>query len=282
VGNRPLRTWMFLGLFLALLAPSAQSVPAAIPASAPDAPGDPRIVPRRVSISLTFSGERVLLFGSVPPGCDDVVAVMEGPRAGSVRLMEKGRIVLFWLGVRQYDLKAAPGLYLVNTHCPRCDGMATCVHHADVAALNGALENDGIGEDALAGRIGVTDKGGGSISDDEKRKILRGYWGLEEARGLFNVQDNAIRITPSGMFYHVFRLPVAAPEGRYLIRTFFLQGGKLAGIAENELLVRKSGMVGWLSRMSERRPVAYGIFTVCIAIASGLLAGSIFRRGTKH
>jgi len=122
----------------------------------------------------------------------------------------------------------------------------------------------------------------GELEPGEEETVFRGFWELQRGRGLYGVRENAIRIGSGGYFYHVMKFPTAAPEGKYHLRTFFLREGKLVGESEDEIFLRKSGLVGWLSRMAERRAATYGIFTVVIAIAAGVLAGSLFRRSAKH
>ena len=80
----------------------------------------------------------------------------------------------------------------------------------------------------------------------------------------------------------MFRLPTEAPEGKYQITTHFMKNGTLVAVARNDLFVRQSGLINWLSRLAERHAMTYGAFTVAIALAAGFLAGAIFKRGGKH
>ncbi len=259
-------------LALTLLAPMAAGSPAPVV----------RMDARRVPISLSFSGQHVFLSARLPPGADGALAVMEGPPRGSVRLMRKGRLVLFWLGVRQYELSHLPEIYLVDLHCPVCNGMGECPH-STADGLSAALAASGlrIGPEALAARAGVQVLGGQPVAG-EARTVIQGYWELQESRGVYGVRGNAIRIGRDGLLYHVFRLPTQAPEGKYHISTYFLRDHALVAMARNDLFVRQSGLVSWLSRLAERHAVTYGAFTVLIALLAGLLAGVVFKRGAKH
>jgi hypothetical protein len=242
-----------------------------------------RVATRRVPISFSFSGSQVFLWGQLPPGADSVVTVMEGPRLGALRLMQKGKVVLFWMGVRQYELAHAPGLYLVNLHCPICNGQGSCEHPDRLAALNEELgsPSDRVGQDAILARTDLHVLGGEPL-EGEHAEVVEGFWELQESRGLYRLRHNAIRVTDEGILYHVFNLPTEAPEGRYQIRTHFLRGDSLVAVARNDLFVRQSGLVNWLSRLAERHAVTYGGFTVAIALLAGFLAGTIFKKGGKH
>jgi hypothetical protein len=249
----------------------------------PDAASGAYAAVRRVAISFSFSGQEVFLHGQLPAGCDSAFAVMEGPSSGPVRLMKQGRVVAFWMGVRQYQLSHAPGLYLVNLHSPSCNGFDPCSAETALEPLNERLSESGhaIGKKGIAARA-VVEGLSGELEPGERDEVVDGYWKLQERRELYGVSGNAIRIGPDGMLYHVFRLPPEAPEGKYRITTHFLREGSLVAVARNDLFVRQSGLVYWLSRLAERHAFTYGALTVAIALGAGLLAGSLFRRGAKH
>jgi hypothetical protein len=254
---------------------------AAAPLAASEGPTS--VATRRIPISSSFSGHQVFLYGHLPPGANRVFAVMEGPASGATRLMRKGKVVLFWMGVRQYELAHAPGLYLVNLYCPLCNGQGRCTHPTDIEALNRAVGTaaDPIGPDAIFARTSL-EVLGGEPEPDEHARVVDGFWKLQESHGLYGLNPNAIRIAEDGVLYHVFDLPAEAPEGKYRILTHFLRDDTLVAVARNDLFVRQSGIIAWLSRLAERHALTYGGFTVAIALLAGFLAGSLFRGGAKH
>jgi hypothetical protein len=238
---------------------------------------------RRVAISLTFSGQRVFLYGQPPHGTDTMLAVMLGPQTGTVELVRRERVLGLWPGVERYAVTGAPGLYLVNVHCPACNRSGDCGHSPDLEAWNRILESEGraVGIEDLRSRT-VLEGDTGVPDGREARRVVQGFWDLHRERGLFGVNRNSIRMNDQGLFYHTFELPAEAPEGRYRIRTYFSRNGNVIGVADNELLVRKSGLVARLSRLSERREVSYASLTVIIPILAGILASIVFHRGQKH
>jgi hypothetical protein len=262
-----------LAIVLALLG----ALPQAIPESST------RVATRRVPISYSFSGHQVFLYGQLPPGSNGVFAVMEGPGSGEARLMKKGKVVLFWMGVRQYELAHAPGLYLVNLYCPLCNGQGECTHTTDLETINQTLGSaaDPVGPAAILARTSLTVLNG-DIEEDEHTEVVEGFWALQDSHGLYGLHENAIRVTENGMLYHVFDLPAEAPEGKYRILTHFLRDDTLVAVTRNDLFVRQSGLIAWLSRLAERHAMTYGGFTVAIALLAGFLAGSLFKGGAKH
>jgi hypothetical protein len=256
---------------------------AVVPAAAQEQEPGARVQTRRVTISLTFTGQQVFLYGRVVPGTQKILAVMEGPPAGTVRLMEQGRVGLFWLGVRQYRLTGVPGIYLVNVSGPLCSDLPTCTNPVQPVVWNPSPASPEflVGPKAIRAQARLESLSG-DLALAESERVLEGYWQLQARRDLYAMRENAIRIGRDGVFYHRFALPTQAPEGKYRIMTYFLAEDRLLGAAENVLFVRKSGFLAWLTRLAERQALAYGVFAVLIAVTSGCLAGSIFRRGGGH
>ena len=122
----------------------------------------------------------------------------------------------------------------------------------------------------------------GDIEENEHAEVVEGFWELQDNHGLYGLNENAIRVTEDGMLYHVFNLPAEAPEGKYRILTHFLRDDTLVAVTRNDLFVRQSGLIAWLSRLAERHAMTYGGFTVAIALLAGFLAGSLFKGGAKH
>ncbi len=242
-----------------------------------------RVDVRRVRVSLGFCGQKIFIFGRVPEGTRRVVTVIEAPGRGPVRLMEKGRVGPFWLGVRQYAVSGIPGLYLVELSCPGGNVLGPCPENDPLAAANRELAAVGVmvGPEALAARarVEVLQGGGGA---EAVGRLLEGLWELEESLGLWGVDPNRIRLNADGMYYFEARLPAHAPEGKYTITSWFLGLPGGPETASTELFVRRWGLVAWLSRLAARHPWTYALITVGIALGAGWLAGAVFRRRTDH
>lgn len=238
---------------------------------------------RRVAISLTFTGERVFLYGSPPAGTDTLLATMTGPLSGRIEVIRKEKVLMLWPGVKRYTITGVPGLYLVNMHCTACNGLGHCADEPDLDDWNSCLadESEVVGLAYIHAGAEVRSRRG-AVDKDEAARTLDGFWDLQNDRGLYQIRRNAIRINNRGLFYHTFELPTEAPEGRYRIKTFFQRGGEVIGVAENEVLVRKSGIAAWLSRLAERQEVTYGVLAVIVPMFAGVLATVVFRRSQKH
>ncbi len=256
---------------------------AAPPAPAQEASPLCRVDVRRVRISLGFSGQQVLVFGQVPPGTTQVASVVEAPPGRPVRLMLKGRVGPFWMGVRQYAVGGVPPLYLVNISCPGGNVLHPCPEKNVLESVNRRLEAEGVvlGPDAIVtgARVEVLR---GEDSAAGTKQLFDGFWKLQASRGLYGVNENGIHLTGDGKYFYRATIPAHAPEAKYTITTYFLGSDALVDAARVELFVSRSGLVAWLARLAERQAYLYGGITVLIALAAGWFVGTIFRRGGGH
>ena len=242
-----------------------------------------RVDVRRVKISLGFAGQQIFIYGEVPSGTRRVVSVVEAPPDGPVRLMRKGRVGPFWLGVDQYAVEGVPGLYLVNTSCPGGNVTRPCAERDPLALAAQILRKSGIligpAEIERRARVAVL---GGKDAGAREQDLLEGFWTLEESRGLYSVNGNGIFLGPDGKYFFRATVPVSAPEGTYSITTYFLGESSMIDASRVELFVSRQGLVAWLARLAERRAYLYGGITVFIALVAGLFVGTVFRRGGHH
>ncbi|MCG6962443.1 MAG: TIGR02186 family protein, partial [Acidobacteria bacterium] len=109
---------------------------AAAPVAAQNGSERLHVAVRRVHISAGFSGEEVFIYGRVPAGSERVVSIIESPATATVRLMEKGRVGPFWLGVHQYAVHDVPKLYLVSLSCPEGNVLHPCPESDSLAVVN--------------------------------------------------------------------------------------------------------------------------------------------------
>lgn len=242
-----------------------------------------RVDVRRVRISLGFAGQQVFIFGQAPPGTTRVVSVMEAPPGRPVRLMRKGKVGPFWLGVRQYAVAGLPSLYLVTMSCPGGNVLRPCRVRDLLSQVNGVLEKEGItvGPRVIVQRARV-EVLKGSTSGEAMDQLFDGFWKLEASRGLYGVDDNGIHLTRDGTYFYRAIIPAHAPEAKYTITTYFLGSEELIDAARVELFVSRSGLVAWLARLAERQAHLYGAITVLIALAAGIFVGMIFHRHGGH
>lgn len=256
----------------------------ALPLLVSTAEGGPlQVDVRRVRISLGFAGQQIFLFGQAVPGTERVALVLEAPPSSPVRLMEKGRVGPFWLGVRQYRVEDVPGLYRVHLGCPNGNVLHPCQDNDPLDEVNRELGSVGriVGPEDIASRAKI-EVLGGDVDEAARRRLLDGFWELEQRRGLYEVKRNSIRLNEEGRYCCACELPAGAPEGKYRATAFFLGRGRVLAVAEEGLFVGRSGVIAWLSRLARHHAALYGGMTVLIALAAGWLAGAVFRKETRH
>ena len=67
-------------------------------------------------------------------------------------------------------------------------------------------------------------------------------------------------------------------EGQYTTQVYLLQGGKLLSRDDASLTVRKEGIERILYTLAYQRPWLYGLVSVLLAVACGLLGWTLFSR----
>jgi hypothetical protein len=114
----------------------------------------------------------------------------------------------------------------------------------------------------------------GTADAADRQRLLRGYWQMQAADGLFAVRPNSIRVSDDGDFYYTVTLPTEAPEGKYSVTTYFLSDHGVE-VDTAALVVRTSGIISVISRYARKSPVLYGMLTVLVAVGAGWLGGAV-------
>ncbi len=226
------------------------------------------VTPEEVRADLFFSGALLHVRGTVPEGHQ--AAVLCTGADGRLNLRRKGRVWgLFWMNTGEVAFDGVPSLYLLTTSAPVAQ-----LAPADVLARLGT------GLDALESRAAFE----GPAAD---RKALFGELvRLKRGEGLYAVVEGGARLKPgaSGMLEVAadLFLPARTPPGEYRVRLLSFQGGGGSVGSETSVVLRQTGFAAFTSRMAQERGLLYGIVSVVVAIAAGMLTGVIFGRGSRR
>ncbi|MCB2185362.1 MAG: TIGR02186 family protein [Deltaproteobacteria bacterium] len=221
----------------------------------------------RIEVGARFAGEQIYFFGTLPDPEADVVVKLTPVKSEPLKLMQKGRVVLFWMGVKQFEVENLPYLYKIHSSRPLKE-FVTPELATEYRLSYPSLEAD----------MKLTLVKGTEVPED--RKIMfDGFIELKEKFNLYKVAENRIKITKGALFEHYFTFPDKAKEGDYLVESLAIKDGKVIAKSQDVVEVRKVGLTAWLFRMSRENGVMYGIMAVLIAVGAGLLVGSIFKGG---
>jgi len=222
---------------------------------------------QQVLVDVRFSGKRIYFFGTLPDPEAELVVKLVPTKPLPIKLMRKGKVVLFWMGIKQFEIHNLPFLYKIHSTRP--------------------LEEILTPELARKYRLGYQ-----SLKDDMRLKLLKGtpspddrdvmfegFIKLKEKQNLYRIAENSIRVTKGRLFEHAFTFPDKAKEGTYLVETYAIKDGKVIDMSRDEVEVRKVGLTAWLYHTAQNNAVLYGIMAVVIALGAGLLVGTIFKGG---
>ncbi len=240
---------------------------AAAPASAQRLVGT--LSDRTISITSSFAGETLTLFGNVEPnigsegitpaGPFNVIVVVRGPAIDRV-VRRKTPVFGIWLNTEQVLFRNYPSFHWVLANDALTDITSPQVLR-DLHILPGSeadqLSNSGNGNPEAFGR--------------ELSRLMTDKF-------LFGVDEHGVQFQSRTLFSAQISLPANVPNGNFLAQTYLFKNGELIGSKSEGFAVRKTGFERFVGEAATRWPYAYGLVAVSLAIFTGWLGGVIFKR----
>ena len=221
----------------------------------------------KIQVDVRFHGERIYFFGTLPDPEAQVVVKLVPKQSDTIKLMRKGRVVLFWMGVKQFEIGNLPYLFKIHSSGP----------------LKNILTPELAQEHRLSYHVLQKDMKlkllKGDAAPDDHKVMFDGFVGIKEGQNLYKVDENRIRISKGSLFEHYFTFPDKAKEGEYLVESYAIKNGKVLGVSRDVVKVEKVGLTAWLYRTAQHNGILYGIMAVVIALGAGLLVGVFFKGG---
>jgi uncharacterized protein (TIGR02186 family) len=236
--------------------------------TAPPAQSLLAVSPADIRVDLFFNGAKLQVLGTIPAGHQ--AAVLCVGNEGRLDLKRKGRVWgLFWMNTADLVVDHVPSLYVLSTSAPL----------AQLAPVE-VLTRLGVGYDGLEGR--TVRKGSLGDSHATFRELVR----LKTHEELFSVSEGTAvlergvpgRLEVSAELF----LPPRTPPGSYQVRLFSFHNGEGDVVGEATARLRQVGFAAFISKIAHERGLLYGIASVLIAIAAGMLTGVAFGRGSKR
>jgi len=227
------------------------------------------VEPVSIGVDLFFSGATLHVLGTIPAG--QQAAVYCVGKEGPLRLKKKGRVLgLLWMNTADIFVESVPSLYILATSAP-----VARLAPADV------LARLGVGWDALEAGANIR----GPSSAEEGHALFRELVRMKTHEGLYALAESAALIKPaaSGELEVLADLPLPAlsPPGDYQVRLVAFGGGEGVLVGETPLRIRQQGATAFVSRMALERGLLFGVVSVVVAIAAGMLTGIAFGRGSR-
>jgi len=252
-------------LFVALLALIASGLPAAaerLTASLSN---------HRVQVSSSFTGEVLVLFGSIEPtpndpqrrGGYDIVATVTGPRQNLVTF-RKDRVLGIWVNVDSRVFDNAPAYLAVLANRP----LETITNPETLRRLQLGLANVMLHQRAA---VTIAD----SAPDDPFRLA---FLKLRQKQQLYREATNGVTLLTPRLYRASLPLPAEAPIGNYDVDVrLFVDGAPIAR-TNSAFEVYKSGLEQVLTSAARDHGLLYGLATAMMAVVTGWFASVVFRR----
>ena len=220
-----------------------------------------------VAITSSFDGETLSVFGNVEPdegknnvqGPYDVIIVVAGPSVNRVARL-KTNVLGLWVNTQQVEFKAFPTYFRVLASAP-------LEKITDIATLSA----QGILPDAQAR----------DAASPQSARVAR--FGVELVRlmtdrGLFGVDEYAVRFLSPTAYVAQLKLPADISNGLFITQTYLFKDGRLLAKRGDSFAVNKTGFERFLYTSSREYPLLYGLTCVLLAVGTGWLGGIIVRR----
>jgi uncharacterized protein (TIGR02186 family) len=221
-----------------------------------------QLSPSRVEVDLFFRGARLVATGAVPKDCR-VVLKLEGERRAAAYRRKERRGPL-WMSTGRVVFDSLPGLYAI----------AASSDSSDVVRQ---LEAVGEGFDALRQSVAIEQAPPG---DDGF--VFNEFLRLETQRGFYAVRPGFVELSDGegafNVFRSEFRIPAAVRPGTYRATLYCFREHHPVSKTVRTFSVEKTGLVRAISNVAFRNGGLYGVVSVVVALAAGLVVGVIFRK----
>ncbi len=255
-------------------------------------PGPPaptiRLSPETVRMDAFYSGTKVQIEGTAPPGTD-VLVVIRGPEE-SLFLNRKARVGPVWLNVDRVHVAGVPSLFLRlgagDLHA-LLDQASIEAYQLDDSAIKSRMscrihcrcradEATRAGADPAPACMGVQ-------PDEAVSELIRtSYLALKAQEGTFRTWPDAVRVAGSAAGVTRYQAEVDWPRkarpGSYRVEVLACRDRSVLGRVTAVLPVVEVGLPARMGALARTHPAPYGMAAVLAAVIAGLAVDCLARR----
>ncbi|EBA12273.1 TIGR02186 family protein [Roseobacter sp. CCS2] len=217
----------------------------------------------QVSITATFEGSEILIFGAIKrdgpvenEGDLGVIVTVAGPDR-PVTVRKKDRRFGIWVNTEAVDVDVAPTFYAVATNRPL----------EEILTFTEDL-NTRISTMRAIRSVGATVDSAQSFTD----ALIR----IREDQGLYQTLPTGVSVVEEALFRTLIPLPANLTEGDYKAEIYLTRGREIIDFYVTDIPVQKVGLERWLYNLAHDNPFLYGLMSLSIAIAAGWGASAAF------
>ena len=225
----------------------------------------------RVTVTPNYSGEELVLFGSVERDANtplsrtgyDLVVTVIGPRADMVT-RRKERKFGIWINTDYREFLKVPTYLALFSNRP-FDAIASPeVQRRQQLGLNNVL---------LTQRVG-TDYADVVPNDAFRSAFVR----LRMEHGLYREETSAVTFLTPTLFRTGIPLPAEVPIGTYEVDIKLFSDGALIARTETAFDIVKVGFEQFVATTARQDGFVYGLVTALMALMTGWMASIVFRK----
>jgi uncharacterized protein (TIGR02186 family) len=225
----------------------------------------------RVTITPEYSGDELLLFGSIERDADtpadrgsyDLVVTVRGPKM-TMTTWRKEKKFGIWINRDAREFINVPSYLAVFSNRPINSIASAEVQRRQQLGLNNFI---------------LTQRVAGDFADVVPGDPFRAaFVRLRAQHSLYREASNAVTFLTPTLFRVGIPLPPEVPTGTYDIDIKLLSGGQLITRTETAFEIVKVGFEQFVADAARRNGFLYGIVTALMAMFTGLLASVVFRK----
>jgi len=216
----------------------------------------------RVTVTPNYSGEELVLFGSVEKDAQtpanranyDLVVTVSGPRADMVTRRKERRFGI-WINTDSRQFLKVPSYLALFSNRP-FDAIASPeVQRRQQLGLNNVLLTQRVGPD-YADVV---------PADPFRRAFVR----LRSEHGLYRESTSAVTFLTPTLFRTGIPLPGEVPIGTYDVEIKLFADGTLVTRTETAFEIVKVGFEQFIANAAHNNGLAYGLVTAFMALGGG-------------
>lgn len=228
---------------------------------------------RQVAITSSFTGTEILVFGAVEnstqssatAGTYDVVVVVQGATV-PVIVRKKSEVGGLWFNTSYVRFVSLPSYYAIASTRP-----------IDKFGDPAVLDANEIGFDHVR-LVPAVSRHTETIAPAELSAFKDALIRLKQKEGLYVKSDSGVTFIGKSLFRATVQLPPNVPVGALVARVYLFKEGRLLGQYRSRVMLKREGLERYLHDTAINQPLLYGIATVLMAAAAGLMAAFAFRR----
>jgi uncharacterized protein (TIGR02186 family) len=225
----------------------------------------------RVTVTPNYSGEELVLFGSVEKDANtpstrtayDLVVTVSGPRADMVT-RRKERKFGIWINTDYRQFLKVPSYLALFSNRP-FDAIASPeVERRQQLGLNNVLLMQRVGPDYAD-----------VVPNDPFRSA---FVRLRSEHGLYREETSAVTFLTPTLFRTGIPLPAEVPIGTYDVEIKLFSDGQLVTRTETAFDIVKVGFEQYVATSARQNGLFYGLVTAFMALMTGWMASIVFRK----